>query len=127
MSTQQTISVPVGKLSPQMCAVLRIFTTEQFLSDAVFRFVNIQSDSIDWEPIFSLDLGAGYRAAIQFAYAVWTDQLKPNSQLFEDALSMSPELQKSCLKAFGIRWDFSNRHPPGVLGYPMVVDWRGVR
>ncbi len=102
--SQQTIQVPVGKLSPQMCAVLRIVTAEQFLSDAVFRYINIQNDSIDWEPIFSLDLGTGFRAAIDIAYAVWTDRLKPGSQLFEDSLSMSPELQRACLKAIGIRW-----------------------
>lgn len=104
MSSQQTIEIPVGKLSPQMCAVLRIITAEQLLSDAVFRFINIQDDSIDWDAIFSLDLGASYLAAIQFAYAVWTDRLKPDSHLFEDALSMSPELRRACLKAIGIRW-----------------------
>ena len=104
MSSQQTIQVPVGKLSPQMCAVLRIITAEQVLSDAVFRYIDIQNDRIEWEPIFSLDLGTGFRAAIQFAYAVWTDQLKPGNQLFEDSLNMSPELQRACLKAVGIRW-----------------------
>lgn len=87
-----------------MCAVLRIVTAEQHLSDAVFRFINIQSDSIDWEPILKLDLGSGNRAAILIAYAVWTDQLKPDSQLFEDALSMTPDLKRACLKALGIRW-----------------------
>lgn len=104
MSTQQTIQIPVGKLSQQMCAVLRIITAEQALSDAVFRYIDIQSDSIQWEPIFILDLGTGFRAAIHFAYAAWTDQLKPGCQLFEDALNMSPDLQRACLKAFGIRW-----------------------
>ncbi|HEY8269957.1 MAG TPA: hypothetical protein VIG33_03655 [Pseudobdellovibrionaceae bacterium] len=99
MSTQQT------KLSPQMCAVLRIITADQFLSDAVFRFINIQNDSIEWELIFSLDLDLGHRAAIEFANMVWNDRLKPDSQLFEDALSMSPELQRACLKALGMRWE----------------------
>ena len=104
MSTQQTIQIPVGKLSRQMCAVLRIITAEQCLSDAAFKYIDIQNDSINWEPIFALELDSGCRAAIEFAYAAWTDQLKPNSQLFEGALNMSPELQKACLKAIAIRW-----------------------
>ena len=104
MSSQQTNPVPVGKLSQQMCAVLRIITVEQALSNAVFQYIDIQNDSIEWEPIFNLDLGTGFRAAIHFAYVAWTDQLKPGSQLFEDALSMSPDLQRACLKAIGIRW-----------------------
>jgi hypothetical protein len=104
MSSQKTIEIPVGKLSPQMCAVLPIITADQFLSDAVFRHIDIQNDSIEWDPIFSLNLGTGFRAAIQFAYAAWTDRIKPDSQLFEDALSMDPELQRACLKAIGMRW-----------------------
>ncbi len=105
MSSQQTIQIPVGKLSSQMCAVLRIVTAEPHLSDAVFRFINIHDDSIDWEPIFALELGAGNRAAIQIAYAVWTDQLKAGSNLFEDALNMTPDLKRACLKAIGMRWN----------------------
>ena len=104
LQLNETVQVPVEKLSNQMRAVLRIVTAEQHLSDAVFRFINIESESIDWEPIFKLDLGAGNRAAILIAYAVWTDQLKPDCQLFEDSLSMTPDLKRACLKAIGIRW-----------------------
>ena len=105
MANQQTIQVPVGKLSRQMCAVLRIVTADQDLSNAVFRFIDIQNDSVDWEPVFGLDLSAGNRAAIQIAYAVWTDQLKAGTNLFEDALNMTPDLKRACLKAIGMRWN----------------------
>src|ERR1700730_17906534 len=105
MTSRQTIQIPVGKLSRQMCAVLRIVTADQHLSDAAFRFINLQDDSVDWEPIFALDLDPGNRAAIQFAYAVWSDQLNPGSNLFEDALNMTPDLKRACLKAIGMRWN----------------------
>ena len=105
MSSQQTIQIPVGKLSSQMCAVLRIITAESNLSDAAFRFINIHDDSIDWESIFALDLDPGGRAAVQIAYAVWTDQLKPGCNLFEDALNMTPDQKRACLKALGMRWN----------------------
>ena len=105
MSTQQTIQIPVGKLSSQMCAVLRIVTTDVELSDAVFGFVDIHNDSVDWDPIFALELNTGHRAAMQFAYAVWTDRLKPGCNPFEDALNMTPDLKRACLKAIGMRWN----------------------
>lgn len=104
MSIQQTIPVPVGKLSRPMCAVLRIVTAEQLLSDAVFPFLNIQDDTVDWEAIFKLDLDSGSRAAMEFAYTVWTNQPRVDGDLFRDALSMNPVLKRACLKALGIRW-----------------------
>lgn len=88
-----------------MCAVLRIITADQVLSDAAFRHVNILADSIDWEPVLRLDLGPGHNAAIQFAYAIWSNQIRPNCQLFEEALSMSPELKRACARALSIRWN----------------------
>ena len=104
MSSQQSIQIPIGKLSIQMCAALRIITAEQKLSDTIFKYIDIQTNSIDWESIDKLDLSSGDRAAMGFVYAVWTDRLKPGHELFKDALSMSPELQRACLKALGIRW-----------------------
>ena len=102
--SQQTISIPVGKISKKMCALLRIITTEQAISDAVFRYIDLKEEAVDWESVFALDLEPGCQTAIEFAYAVWTDQLRPGSPIFEKALAMSPELKKACLQALKIRW-----------------------
>ncbi len=97
-------SNPVKKLSVQMCAVFRIVTADQVLSDAAFRYINILDDSIDWEPVLALTLTQAkarrFNSPTRFG-----PTRSSQHQLFEEALSMSPDLKRACVKALGIRWN----------------------
>lgn len=93
-----------SKLSVQMRAVLLIFEADPYLKKSVFPFINIQNESIRWDQIFRMSFGSGHRAAVTFAYSIWTDEIRENSNPFEAALSMSVGLQQACLKALALRW-----------------------
>jgi len=95
---------PQRKLSTQMEAVLLILNSDPYLMEAVRSFINIDTETISWEPILKMGLGSGHRAAITWAYGVWTDELRPKSNPFDAALSMMPNLQVAVLKALALRW-----------------------
>jgi len=92
------------KLSTQMRAVLMIFNADPYLSECALPFVDTERDSICWDPLFKMGFGSGHKAAVVFAYSVWTDEIKENCNPFDAALSMSQDLQAACLKALALRW-----------------------
>ena len=98
------MSKPQRKLSTQMQAVLLILNADPNLMERVRSFINVESETISWDPLLKMGLGSGHRAAITWAYGVWTDELRPESNPFDAALSLDPKLQVAVLKALGLRW-----------------------
>ena len=95
---------PERKFSTQMRAVLLIFGADKFLMESVTPFINFDTETIHWDQICKVPFGAGHRAAVTWAYGVWTDEPRPRSNCFDAALSMSPSLQAGVLKALVLRW-----------------------
>jgi hypothetical protein len=58
------------KLSQQMCAVLVLLSADQFLMKSVEAFINLNSETIEWDEIFKISFGSGHSAAISWAYAI---------------------------------------------------------
>lgn len=98
------MSKPPRKLSTQMAAVLLILNADPNLMERVKPFINLENETIFWEPILKMSLGSGHRAAITWAYGAWTDELRPRSNPFDAALSLTPNLQVAVLKALALRW-----------------------
>lgn len=103
-NTALSQTVPARKLSTQMCALLMIFSGDASLMDAVEPFVDLKLESIDWVGIHSLPMGSGHKAAVAFAYGVWTDEVLDGYNPFGLGLSMERPLQRACLQALALRW-----------------------
>ncbi len=97
----------VQKPSTQMKAVLMILDADTYLKDNVLPFINLKTETISWEPILKMSFGSGHRAAVTFMYGLWTDELRPESNPFDAALSLNPNLQMAVLKALALRWGLS--------------------
>jgi hypothetical protein len=95
------------KISTQMKAVLRIFSADPSLLELVTPYIHLDSDSLDWDPIFELPLNSGFKAATGFAYAIWRDELRPRSNPFDGILNAEPELKKAVVSALACRWGLS--------------------
>jgi hypothetical protein len=92
------------KVSRQMQAVLTIFSADSYVMDAVRPNINLETETILWDPIFKFGWCSGHRACILWAYSLWTDELRPRMNPFDAALSLSPKLQTAVLKALSVRW-----------------------
>jgi hypothetical protein len=104
MSNVIPIQIPQRKPSAQMRAVLMILEADSYLKKTVLPFVDVNRESINWEPIFKMPFGSGHKAAVTWAYAVWTDEVRMKSNPFDGALSLSPALQRAVLQALALRW-----------------------
>jgi hypothetical protein len=96
--------VPERKYSVQMRAVLLILKADPRLMDSVWPFINLKTETIFWDEIFKMAFGSGHRAAVTWAYSIWTDELRPSANCFDAALSMTPDLQQAVLQALALRW-----------------------
>ena len=95
--------------SNEMRAVLKIVQADRFLEELVMPHIDVGNDSIDWDRIFKNHFCSGHRAAISFAYSVWTDQIRPRANPIEAAYSMDDTLKVACLRALAIRWGVAER------------------
>ena len=98
------IQAPERSLSTQMRAVLLIFGADRFLLEAVKPFIDYREENIFWDHIWKIPLCRRHKAAVLFAYAVWRDETRPKSNLFDAALSMNLSLKRACLDALALRW-----------------------
>ncbi len=73
-----------------MRAILLIFGADPFLLKAVEPFISLDTETIHWDQINKVAFGSGHRAAVTWAYGIWTDQQRPRANAFDSALSMSP-------------------------------------
>lgn len=100
------------KPSQQMRAVLCVLGADQSLLKRVEPFIDFERESIYWDQISKISFGSGHRAAITWAYGIWTDQQRPRANAFDAALSMDPNLQSAVLRALAIRWGLYS----GIVG-----------
>ena len=91
-----------------MRGVLSIFASDRFLKDAVLKYVDIHSESIQWDQIFKVSFSSGHKAAVEIAYLIWTDEIPENANPFAAALTMDCETQEACLRALALRWGISS-------------------
>ena len=73
------MSKPQRKLSTQMQAVLLILNADPNLIERVKPFINLETETISWDPLLKMSLGSGHRAAITWAYGIWVDEPRPGS------------------------------------------------
>lgn len=92
------------KLSTQMRAVLTILSADSYLMKTVGPHINLNTETIHWDPIFKFPWCSGHRACVTWAYSLWTDEIRSRANPFDAALNLSPKLQMALLKALSIRW-----------------------
>ena len=103
-SQNQNIQSSVRTISNEMRAALLIFNADEYLMKQVAPFIDIERDSINWNVILKMAFGSGHKAAILWAYAVWTDDQPERGECFDVAHSMSPHLKIAVLEALCLRW-----------------------
>lgn len=103
---QQAIEIQrsARKPSQQMRAVLCVLEADQNLFERVKPFIDFEMETIYWGQLSRISLGSGHRAAVTWAYSLWTDEPRPRANAFDAALSMDSHLQSALLKALAIRW-----------------------
>ena len=101
---QKEVKTNGRKMSNQMKAVLTILSSDRELMDAAGKHVDWINESICWEPILKIAWGSGHRAALSYAYGIWRDEIRPQSNPFEDALNMDLHLRRAVIRALAIRW-----------------------
>lgn len=87
-----------------MQAVLLILDADPRLMKSLETFINFQTETISWDQILKIPFGSGHRSAVTWAYGLWEDELRPGSNPFDAALSMSPKMQIAVLQALAFRW-----------------------
>ena len=103
LSTQIGQNV-VQKISNQMRAVLTVLSSDQSLMDATMPFADFYRESMKWDEIYSLPLSPSHKDAVDIAYGFWTNEQKPNTDLFASILNMDAELRAGIIRGFVIRW-----------------------
>ena len=109
---------PRHRCSTELRAVLRIIEADDFLVRNVLPFIDCESESIDWDRIFSMSFGSGHYAAVTAAYGIWTDHVREGCDPFDMAFSLGQNLQRAVLSALAIRWGLTNDaaiNPQGVV------------
>jgi len=99
---------PTRKLSSQLRAVLTILQADPCLEKAIMPYICLESESIDWEQIYSMHLCSGHRAAITWCFNLWTDQYRPRVNSFDAALNLDNRFKHAVLQALGLRWGLIN-------------------
>jgi hypothetical protein len=97
-----------------MCAILILFSADAHLMKSVEPFITLNTETILWDEICKIPFGSGHRGAVSWAYSIWTDEMRPRTNLFDGALSMSPALQVGVLQALAKRWGLGRNS--GVTG-----------
>ena len=90
--------------SMQMKAVLMILRADLDLLCLVDQFLDLSTETIFWDKIWKLPLLSHQKAALVFAYSLWTDEIKPRCNPFEMAFLMNFQTRKACLNAMALRW-----------------------
>ena len=92
------------KLSKQMCSALILFSADATLMRSVESFINLDTQTIDWDEILKIPFESGHDAAVSWAYGIWTNKIRPGANLLDDSFSMSAELQVAVLQSLAKRW-----------------------
>jgi len=106
MQNRQVVPfVPIFRESSmQMKAVLMILRADLDLLCLVDPFLDLYTETIFWDKIWKLPLLSHQKAALVFAYSLWTDEIKPRCNPFEMAFLMNFQMRKACLNAMALRW-----------------------
>lgn len=104
MSSTIPSVTPERKLSAQLRAVLLIVQADPELEQLVMPHISLETESIDWQKIYSITFCSGHKAAITWCFNLWTDRYRPRVNSFDAALSLDGHFKKAVLQALGLRW-----------------------
>ncbi|MBL7545529.1 MAG: hypothetical protein JNL11_17045 [Bdellovibrionaceae bacterium] len=104
MEKKNELQTTQRRISTQMRAVLTILSADPYVMEVVKHYINLDTETIQWDPIFKFGWSSGHRACVLWAYSLWTDEIRTRSNPFDAALSLNPKLQTAVLTALSIRW-----------------------
>lgn len=104
MSKTISIQFSIKKFSVQMRGALAVFCADQNLMNAVVPLINFETEAILWDEMFEMPFGPNHMAAIEIAYGIATDKLRPNINFLDATLNMDAGLQAGILRGFALRW-----------------------
>src|SRR5476649_717117 len=104
MSSANDLPTPAGKVSVQLRAVLLIVEADPSLKQMVMPTISLETESINLEKSYSIDLCSGHKAAITWCFNLWTDRYRPRVNSFDAALSLDGRFKQAVLQALGLRW-----------------------
>ena len=104
MSSTIPSVAPERKLSAQLRAVLLIVQADPHLEQLVMPHISLETESINWEKIYSIEFCPGHKAAITWCFNLWTDRYRPRVNSFDAALSLESHFKQAVLHALGLRW-----------------------
>ena len=104
MSSEFATPLTERKLSAQFRAVLLIVQADSELEKLVMPHISLETESINWGKIYSLEFSSGHKAAITWCFNLWTDRYRPRVGSFDAALSLDDHFKQAVLQALGIRW-----------------------
>jgi hypothetical protein len=104
MSSEISSVTPEKKLSAQLRAVLLIVQADPELERLVMPHISLETESINWEKIYSATFCTGHKAAITWCFNLWTDRYRPRVNSFDAALGLDSRFKTAVLQAIRLRW-----------------------
>ena len=101
---QSQIPAPAVKISRQMRAVVEILGADSALFELASPFINFMADEIDWDGLFGLHLSSGQRAALDWSFICWRDEVPAGSNPFDSVLNCDASLQRAIMRGLSVRW-----------------------
>ncbi|OQW48513.1 MAG: hypothetical protein A4S09_04870 [Proteobacteria bacterium SG_bin7] len=87
--------------SKYMKAVLTIATASLHTKKLMLTHIDVENESINWEPIFSDPaITSGTRALVMWAYSLWTNEIRINP--FDSVHSLDDSHRRKLLEAISV-------------------------
>jgi hypothetical protein len=91
-------------LSPELQAVLHIFSINDELRTKALPHVDIEKENINWFIIGRQHFTSGNNSAVMWARSIWLGRSPIDDDLLERSFSMDLKVRKSIVEALGIIW-----------------------
>ncbi len=97
-------SLPDKTFTPEMRAVLYIFSSKKELKEKALPHVDIYKEYINWFAIGRSHFSCSQTVAIMWARCIWLSKNPIYDDPFERTYSMEPEMRKIVIEALSIAW-----------------------
>ena len=94
-------------LSPELRAVIHIFSYDRELREKALPHVDIEKEMINWFGIGRNHFSSSHNTAIMWARSIWLAKSPINDDPFERTFSMDFSMRKTLLEALAIAWGVS--------------------
>ena len=88
-------------------AVKAIVNADCELRQKVLPLIDEENGRVDWYSVFNMDYRGNAKAALFWAYAIYSGQNLLERDLFKEAGNLSPNLRSAVYLAIGYVWDLS--------------------